>query len=211
MLVGRWPSGAPIMRSPSADNAALAADDWANNHFLYDDDTRPVGLRPIAGYAGDGFSQAQQDFLGNVCPHFAHVRKTNPRDIATDLGKPHDSMLRFILRRGIPFGPPLVGARRLTPQLVRKEWGLMFTSYGATIEDQFELLTRRWANSALQPNLGGHDPIIATRREGPARPLHRLPTASGPRRIRIKMSGDPTGGGYFFAAADRRHTGVLGA
>ena len=26
-----------------------------------------------------------------VCPHFAHIRKINPRDIATDLGKPHDS------------------------------------------------------------------------------------------------------------------------
>jgi deferrochelatase/peroxidase EfeB len=37
MLVGRWPSGAPIMRTPAADNAALAGDGFANNHFIFDD------------------------------------------------------------------------------------------------------------------------------------------------------------------------------
>jgi Dyp-type peroxidase family len=213
MLVGRWPSGAPIMRSPSADNAALAADDWANNHFLYGDDTRPVGLRPIAGYAGDGFTQAQQDFLGNVCPHFAHVRKSNPRDVATDLGKPHDTMLRFILRRGIPFGPPLLGAKRYTSLFARKERGLMFISYGATIEDQFELLTRRWANSPLQPNLGGHDPIIGQRDERGDRDRYiDFPTPSGPRRIKMKEDWViPTGGGYFFAPPIAAIADVLGA
>jgi len=41
MLVGRWPSGAPLMRAPAADDPALAGDEWANNHFIYDDDTRP--------------------------------------------------------------------------------------------------------------------------------------------------------------------------
>ena len=33
LVVGRRRSGAPIMRAPSADNAALAADDLANNQF----------------------------------------------------------------------------------------------------------------------------------------------------------------------------------
>ena len=43
---------------------------------------------------------------------------------------------------------------------MRQERGLMFICYGATIEDQFEFLTRRWVNSTMQPNFGGHDPII---------------------------------------------------
>ena len=58
LLVGRWPSGAPIMRSPKADDAALAGDEFANNHFLFDDDTRPSVLKPLPGYGGDSHAQA---------------------------------------------------------------------------------------------------------------------------------------------------------
>jgi Dyp-type peroxidase family len=212
-LVGRWPSGAPIMRTPASDNAALASDEWANNHFIFNDDSRPVGLRPISGYAGDSFAQARADFLAQVCPHFAHVRKSNPRDIATDLGKPHDSMLRMILRRGIPFGPAIVGIKRPPLKLLRKERGLMFISYGATIEDQFEFLTRRWVNSPLQPNLGGHDPIIGQRDERGARDRYiDFPTPAGPRRIKIKNEWVvPTGGGYFFSPPIEAIASVLGA
>ncbi|MFL5543016.1 MAG: Dyp-type peroxidase, partial [Longimicrobiaceae bacterium] len=138
MLVGRWPSGAPLMRAPAADDPALAGDEWANNHFIYDDDTRPSMLRPIPGYPGDLFPQARADVLGAVCPHFAHVRKANPRDQATDLGKPQDTVLRMILRRGIPFGPPALGA--VGKGVLKKERGLMFLCCAATIESQFELL-----------------------------------------------------------------------
>jgi len=213
LLVGRWPSGAPIMRTPAADNAALAGDIWANNHFIFDDNTRPSILRPIPGYAGDFFPQAAQDLLGAVCPHFAHIRKTNPRDIATDLGKPHDSMMRMILRRGIPFGEPIVGLTGPPSSLVRRERGLMFICYGSTIENQFELITRRWSNSPIQPNFGGHDPIIGQNdRRGARERFIDVPTPGGPRRITIKDEWViPTGGGYFFAPPIEAIAGVLGA
>lgn len=213
LLVGRWPSGAPIMRTPAADSAALAGDIWANNHFIFDDNTRPSTLRPIPGYGGDAFPQAAADLLGAVCPHFAHIRKTNPRDSATDLGKPQDSMLRMILRRGIPFGEPIVGLSRPPPRLVRQERGLMFVCYGSTIEDQFELLTRRWANSPIQPNFGGHDPIIGqSDRRGARRRFIDVPTPGGTRRIKIKDEWVvPTGGGYFFAPPIEAISGVLGS
>ena len=213
MLVGRWPSGAPIMRTPTADNPALAGDEWANNHFIFDDNTLASMLRPISGYGGDPFPQAAQDILGNVCPHFAHIRKANPRDSASDLGKPHDSMLRMILRRGIPFGPPIFGVKKPSAKLIKQERGLMFICYGSTIEDQFELLTRRWANSPLQPNAGGHDPIIGQRDErGNRTRFIDFPTASGPRRILLKHEWViPTGGGYFFAPPIEAIAGVLGA
>lgn len=211
MLVGRWPSGAPIMRTPGADNSALAGDEWANNHFIFNDNTLASMLRPIPGYGGDPFPQAAQDMLGNVCPHFAHIRKTNPRDMATDLGKPHDTMLRMILRRGIPFGPPIVGIKKPPSRLIKQERGLMFICYGSTIEDQFELLTRRWANSPIQPNPGGHDPIIGQRDERGARTRFiDFPTTSGARRIRLKDEWViPTGGGYFFAPPIEAIAGVL--
>jgi deferrochelatase/peroxidase EfeB len=102
MLVGRWPSGAPIMRAATADDPALAGDEFANNHFQFDDDTRSAALRPLPGYDGDDHAAARADVLGRVCPHFAHIRKLAPRDSATDLGAPADSLIRLILRRRDP-------------------------------------------------------------------------------------------------------------
>jgi Dyp-type peroxidase family len=213
MLVGRWPSGAPVMRTPAADNPALAGDEWANNHFIYNDDTRASMLVPIPGYGGDLFPQAMQDFLGTVCPHFAHIRKSNPRDVATDLGKPHDSLLRMILRRGIPFGKPIFGIKKPSRSLVKQERGLMFLCYASTIENQFEFLTRRWVNSPIQPNFGGHDPIIGQRdTRGNRTRFIDVPTAGGVRRVRIRNEWvTPTGGGYFFAPPIEAIAGVLGA
>lgn len=214
MLVGRWPSGAPVMRTPAADDTRLGADDLANNHFLFDDDTRPSNLIPIPGYPGDTFPQARADMLGAVCPHFAHIRKANPRDISTDLGKPADSLIRMILRRGIPFGQPVVGRKLLPPGLLKKERGLMFICFQSSIEDQFEFLTRRWANSPAQPNLGGHDPVIGQEGGSSARRVRFIDFPRGGEFVRVPIKGEwviPTGGGYFFTPPIDAVAGVLGA
>jgi Dyp-type peroxidase family len=198
MLVGRWPSGAPLLRSPDADDAALAGDEFANNHFQFNDDTRPSSLVDLPGYPGDTHRPATEDLLGKVCPFAGHIRKVNPRDSGTDFGAPADTFLRLMLRRGIPYGEPLAGVTDPAPELVAAERGLLFAAYMASIEDQFEFVTHRWANSPVQPNVGGIDPIIGRRA---TRRTVDLPAADGSTTT-IDLPDDlvtPTGGGYFFA------------
>ena len=36
LLAGRWPSGAPVSRTPSGEDAKLGEDVFANNYFLFD-------------------------------------------------------------------------------------------------------------------------------------------------------------------------------
>jgi deferrochelatase/peroxidase EfeB len=166
----------------------------------------------VPGYPRDAHPQAGADLLGAVCPHFAHVRKANPRDSATDLGKIADSLTRMIMRRGIPFGPPVAGVRPVPTSLWKKRRGLMFICYQGSIEDQFEFLTRRWANSTVQPNVGGHDPVIG--QEGSQGIRDRfivVPTSPKPTTVEIKHEWvTPTGGGYFFAPPIDAIASVLG-
>ena len=217
MLVGRWKNGLPLS-VPVTDPdvaAALAGDPFANNHFLFDDDTRRVALDTDTskGYAPPDYPLAEADVLGTVCPHFAHIRKTNPRDVTSEFGKPHDNLIRMIMRRGIAYGKALPG-RDASPAQIAADRGLMFLCYGATIEDQFEFLTRRWSNSPVQPNAGGHDLVIGQSDvRGDRSRFIDVPLGEGKPPARIEVDRDwvtPTGGGYFFAPPISALTTVLG-
>lgn len=80
-LMGRWRDGSPLVLAPDRPERRFAA--------------------------SDDFGYATQDPLGQRCPFSAHIRVVNPRDQALDPIQV-DGVPR-VLRRGLPYGPPLDG------------------------------------------------------------------------------------------------------
>jgi Dyp-type peroxidase family len=186
-LVGRWKSGAPIIRSDPdnpADNPVLADNDCANNHFEFQKESRPIEERPnpfgskcpIANpwCSDDRTPQSPGDPEGRLIPDAAHIRKTYPRDdtgsLATQIGELTTQTHR-LLRRGIPFGPPFYPAKDPAKSKDTGNRGLVFAAYQTSITRQFEFVQGSWANNAefkdsekapvspKTPN-SGHDLII---------------------------------------------------
>ena len=193
MIVGRWPSGAPLLRSPLTDDVDLGNDPLARNDFLLTVNTPPPDLK--RGHALSGvYPSATADALGFMCPHAAHIRKVNPRDQDSDKGDQFDTLTRRIIRRGIPFGPPI------TDPMVDDgvDRGLHFLCYQTSIINQFELLQTDWANSTANPQAGGFDLVIGQNAGQPrAMELSRSTGTvdiTAPAQFVI-----PTGGGYYFA------------
>jgi len=121
-LIGRWKSGAPLAKSPSADDPSLAGE----NSFDYSDDPD-----------------------GNNAPRFAHIRKSYPR--AQQPPGATDSGNRRILRRGIPYGDPLP-IEGATDAQAQADRGLLFFCAQASIENQFEFIQQMWCNDPNFPH-----------------------------------------------------------
>lgn len=125
-LVGRWPSGAPLELNPTSDPG-------------------PSDVTNAFEYSASPFN----DDDGHLCPHFAHIRKVNPRDETTpDPGIDNPAFHRM-LRRGIPFGPPLPPEATADDNVPR---GLHFFSMVADLDLQFEFIQRQWLNSPNFPS-----------------------------------------------------------
>ena len=187
-LVGRWPGGAPLVTSPDGDDPAQAR----RNDFVFEADD-PEGLR---------------------CPLSAHIRKVNPRDVTPEQGGANDTLTRLLMRRGIAYGPPAAPE----PWRVRRDdgvdRGLVFAAHMASIVNQFEFLPQNWTNDPLQPEGGGHDPLIGQEDVGSRRRFVEIPRASDGAAVRIRIHREvvvPTGGGYFFAPSTAALAGVLSA
>lgn len=184
-MVGRWPSGAPLVKSPNADDPTLADD----NDFLF-----------VRSGDADGFK----------CPIGSHVRRSNPRDAldphpgsdrSIEVGKRHR-----IIRRGRAYGAPLAASMEPREMLRapddRTERGLNFICFNTQIGRQFEFIQHTWINS---PKFDGlyedDDPLMGDRgateiNRGGAFTVQQEP-------VRKRVTGMPRfatvrGGGYFF-------------
>lgn len=176
-MMGRWPSGAPIVKFPDKDPGGNSDD----NDFNY----------------------AKEDPDGLKCPFGSHLRRSNPRDSFED-AKPSTSTWlsnrHRIIRRARLYGDPYVGSPTNTKP--DGEVGLLFNCFNADISRQFEFIQYTWGNFPKVKQLyNDPDPITGVReiaREGEeqnftvqACPVNK--TVKGLRRfVEIR------GGAYFF-------------
>jgi Dyp-type peroxidase family len=196
-LVGRWPSGAPLMRAPAGDDPRVAKGLDAND-FDYRDVTVRWRLRTGLRPPDPDVEPSPGDLFGKLCPHAAHIRKVNPRDQSTDLGGPTKTRARLMMRRGMPYGDPVPDPQHAAEALDDEERGLTFVSYQTSIERQFEFVQATWANQQMKPTPGGHDALIGQRNTGPR--VFELPAAGAKATLALPDPFVlPTGGGYFFA------------
>lgn len=196
-LVGRWKSGAPVVRTPDADLPELARDDCADNHFDY---VRPGS--PLRGGPGecsdDEHPRSPGDPAGVRCPHAAHIRKAYPRDDPIPGGGRTRAQMHRLLRRGIAYGPPPPAP---------EERGLLFMAYQTSFERQFEFVQRNWLNNEdFLERADGWDPLCGQNNRSPGRVRTfalPVPGAGGrPERVVLELPADwivVRGGAYFFA------------
>lgn len=178
-MIGRWPSGAPLVKAPDQDDPKL--EDC--NDFTYH----------------------QDDLYGRACPLGAHIRRAHTRDSldpapgtekSTAVSKHHR-----ILRRGREYGKPINPEDLFStepPADEEQDRGLHFICVCANISRQFEFIQHTWLNN---PNFNGlyddTDPIIGARQpDGGTFIVQANP-------VRERVSGLPRfvsvlGGAYFF-------------
>jgi Dyp-type peroxidase family len=200
-LVGRWKSGAPLLRAQDADDEALGTDRMANNSFGYAKDAGTLAL--IGGQTTNGrWPLAKADPVGLLCPLAAHIRKVNSRETPNDFGASRASLDRRLLRRGLPYGEALADPTGPDPQ--NGDRGLLFVSYQTSIVDQFEFLNNRWLGSPVNPRSpSGHDMVVGQNGQpGEGRERRCVVFGKNLQQATITTSQDyviPTGGGYFFS------------
>jgi Dyp-type peroxidase family len=166
--LGRWPDGSPLVLRPAWGDRRLGNDRERVNDFVFAGD--PDGL---------------------ACPRGAHIRRANPRD-ALRAGSRLTARHR-LLRRGMPYGPPLPEGAEDD----HEDRGLVFVSFQASIERQFEIVQARWLNDGDAFGLGRTpDPVAGAVGDGGAR-LHfggRPPHYATAMRSFVT----PRGGEYLF-------------
>lgn len=184
-MVGRWPSGAPLVKSPDRDNPQLMDDDA----FLFHGSGDPDGLK---------------------CPIGSHVRRSNPRDSldptpgsqeSIDVGKRHR-----LIRRGRAYGPPVAPSMASGDILAAgddaRERGLHFICFNTHIGRQFEFIQHTWINSPKFDGLyADDDPLMGDRGAGGKGDGGTFVVQAAP--VRKRVVGLPRfvhvrGGAYFF-------------
>jgi Dyp-type peroxidase family len=145
------------------------------------------GLHDVNEFSYRQASRFGPDPVGLRCPLGAHSRKMNPRTTG--------EQVHLILRRGIPYGPPLThddddGVDR----------GLLFVAYQASIENQYEMLQGTWATRADLPERHGSPDAMVSSTSWTGTSIE-IPNPDGRGSVGIGINNHwvvPTGGLYLF-------------
>jgi Dyp-type peroxidase family len=207
-LIGRWSTGAPLVRAPLQDSPPLGNDPLASNNFLYTTNGVAPIYNPAAGAKPDIFPQAAADTLGKLCPFVSHVRKVNPRSQATDQGSSVRTLEHRILRRGIPYGEDYDSSVAGSDAIDR---GLQFLCYQSSIERGFQFLMNQWANSASFPLGGGYDPVIGQIANAPRSISFVAPDGSQVQTTLPHPLVSTTGAAYLFSPSRKALETYFGA
>ncbi len=187
-MVGRWPSGASLVMFPGGDPGGAGTND---------------------------FGYHEQDQTGFRCPLGAHVRRSNPRDSSAE--SPAKSLISSknhrVLRRGRPYGLPLVDPPTQPGEEESAERGLLFLCLNSDFERQFEFVQHTWLDNGFFAGLCNEvDPLVGPQPESgggftvPDTPVRRRLTGV-PRFVTT------VGGAYFFLPGIRalEYLAALGA
>jgi Dyp-type peroxidase family len=117
------------------------------------------------------------------------------------VGERGASFHRRILRRALPFGPPLPQSG---PDPAGGDRGLLFVAYQASIVNQFEFLNQAWMGDPVAPRSpSGHDMVIGQNGQPGARRKRTCtivkPTGQAATVSATADAVTPTAGGYFFS------------
>lgn len=121
MVVGRFEDGTPLTLHKKENSVPVV------NNFNYSEDTE-----------------------GSKCPFHAHIRKSNPRGSSPG-GLEFDKSVQMA-RRGITYGSRLQDPD--SKEFIDKPndgVGLLFMSYQASIENQFQFIQTNWVNNEHFP------------------------------------------------------------
>ncbi len=185
-MVGRWPNGAPLTLAP---------------------DKEPEDM-PVKKM--DQFLYAPTDEHGYKCPRGSHLRRSNPRDALDP--NPQGSLKitdkHRILRRGRPYGPPLVPDLDPVKMLEKGddgvERGLVFIAFCGDISRQYEFTQHDWNNAPKFDNLYDEaDPVVGNHYKMDDCPLETDNFTIQACPVRHRMNDLPNfiktqGGAYFF-------------
>ncbi len=138
-MMGRWPSGAPLVKFPDKDPGGNSDDN--DFGYLHND---PQGLK---------------------CPFGSHIRRTNPRnhfETSTEANSLMITKRHRIMRRARLYGQPFAGS----PDNYKPEGevGLQFICFQSDIGKQFEFIQHTWCNYPNFMDLyDDPDPIVGVR------------------------------------------------